>query len=113
MRFRWNLNPEGRAEGIGKKNNVHLQTHRIRTDTWREHHGSAYRSGEYPDLSDLNLSAEALGLHPQWEYARNGNPTRAALERLIAELEEGTQGFAFASGIAAVTCVLSLLRAGE
>ena len=54
-----------------------------------------------------------LGLHPEWEYARTGNPTRAALERLIAELEEGTEGFAFASGLAAITTVLALFRAGD
>ena len=48
-----------------------------------------------------------------WEYARTGNPTRAALEALIAELEGGTAGFAFASGLAAITTVLSLFSAGD
>ncbi len=38
-----------------------------------------------------------LGEEPKWEYSRTGNPTRAALEALIAELEGGTAGFAFAS----------------
>jgi len=37
-----------------------------------------------------------------YEYGRSGNPTRKALESLIAELEEGTAGFAFASGLAAL-----------
>ena len=46
----------------------------------------------------------------KWEYARTGNPTRAALEALIAELEGGVAGFAFASGMAAITAVLSLLQ---
>ena len=45
-----------------------------------------------------------------WEYARTGNPTRAALEKLIAELEGGEAGFAFASGMAAITAVLSLFQ---
>ena len=54
-----------------------------------------------------------LGSHPQWEYSRTGNPTRAALEALIAELEEGEAGFAFASGMAAITTVLGLFRAGD
>ena len=48
-----------------------------------------------------------------WEYARTGNPTRQALERLIAELEGGCAGFAFGSGMAAITAVLSLFRVGD
>jgi cystathionine beta-lyase len=48
-----------------------------------------------------------------WEYSRTGNPTRAALERLIAELEGGVAGFAYASGMAAITSVLDLLEAGD
>ena len=54
-----------------------------------------------------------LGGHPTWEYSRTGNPTRAALEALIAELEGGTAGFAFGSGMAAITAVLSLFGAGD
>ena len=45
-----------------------------------------------------------------WEYSRTGNPTRAALEALIAQLEGGEAGFAFASGMAAITAVLSLFQ---
>jgi len=48
-----------------------------------------------------------------YEYSRSGNPTRAALEKLIAELEEGYAGFAFASGMAATTAVLSLFKTGD
>ena len=51
--------------------------------------------------------------NPKWEYSRTGNPTRAALEALIAELEGGAAGFAFASGMAAITAVLQLFRAGD
>lgn len=54
-----------------------------------------------------------VGGEPAWEYSRTGNPTRAALERLIAELEGGVAGFAFGSGMAAITAVLSLLHAGD
>ena len=49
----------------------------------------------------------------KWEYSRTGNPTRAALESLIAELEGGTAGFAFASGMAAITAVLQLFKSGD
>ena len=48
-----------------------------------------------------------------WEYSRTGNPTRAALEALIAELEEGKYGLAFASGLAAINTVLSLFKTGD
>ncbi len=54
-----------------------------------------------------------LGRNTGWEYSRTGNPTRAALEALIAELEGGNAGFAFGSGMAAITAVLSLFRAGD
>ncbi|MCC8169845.1 MAG: PLP-dependent aspartate aminotransferase family protein [Oscillospiraceae bacterium] len=54
-----------------------------------------------------------LGENPEWEYSRTGNPTRAALEALIAELETGMAGFAFASGMAAITAVLSLFESGD
>lgn len=48
-----------------------------------------------------------------WEYSRTGNPTRAALEKLIAELEGGEAGFSFASGMAAISAVLMLFNAGD
>ena len=55
----------------------------------------------------------ALGQNTGWEYSRTGNPTRAALEALIAELEKGVAGFAFGSGMAAITAVLSLFKSGD
>ena len=54
-----------------------------------------------------------LGVNTGWEYSRTGNPTRAALEALIADLEGGTYGLAFASGLAAIHTVLSLFRSGD
>ncbi len=54
-----------------------------------------------------------LGRSSGWEYSRTGNPTRAALEALIAELEGGVAGFAFGSGMAAITAVLSLFHTGD
>lgn len=48
-----------------------------------------------------------------YEYSRSGNPTRQALETLIAELEGGDRGFAFSSGVAAIASVLSVLEAGQ
>ncbi len=49
----------------------------------------------------------------KWEYSRSGNPTRAALESLMADLEDGNSAFAFSSGSAAIHAVFSLLSAGD
>lgn len=53
------------------------------------------------------------GVHKGWEYSRTHNPTRRAFENCIASLEEGTHGFAFASGCAATTTILHLLKQGD
>ena len=54
-----------------------------------------------------------LGKHKGYEYARTSNPTRAALERNLASLEHGRFGFAFASGMAAINALLTLLKSGD
>jgi cysteine-S-conjugate beta-lyase len=56
---------------------------------------------------------DGIGGMRGYEYSRTGNPTREALERLIAELEGGIAGFAFASGLAAITAVIMLLKSGD
>src|SRR5437867_8219873 len=56
---------------------------------------------------------EALGRHKGYEYARTQNPTRMALEGNIAAIECGKAGFAFASGMAAIGAVATLLKAGD
>ena len=56
---------------------------------------------------------EGLGRHKGFEYARTQNPTRFALERNIAAMEGGTTGFAFASGMAAIGAVATMLKAGD
>ncbi|GHV33749.1 cystathionine gamma-synthase [Spirochaetia bacterium] len=62
--------------------------------------GTSYVSG---DLSE----------HREYDYARSGNPTRKALEDIIAGLEGGAKGYAFGSGIAAVSSVLGIFEAGD
>jgi cystathionine gamma-lyase len=52
------------------------------------------------------------GVHKGYEYARSQNPTRMAFERCVADLESGTQGFAFASGLAAISTILECLDQG-
>jgi O-succinylhomoserine (thiol)-lyase len=56
---------------------------------------------------------EAIGKHKGYEYSRTGNPTRAALEQALASIESGKFGLAFASGLAATTTILSLLKNGD
>ncbi len=56
---------------------------------------------------------ESPGVHKGYEYSRSQNPTRMAYERCIADLESGSAGFAFASGLAAIGTVLDLLDSGS
>src|SRR6476646_11591713 len=56
---------------------------------------------------------EALGRHKGFEYARTQNPTRMALEGNIAAIEGGKAGFAFASGMAAIGAIATLLQSGD
>jgi cystathionine beta-lyase/cystathionine gamma-synthase len=56
---------------------------------------------------------EELGKHKGYEYARTQNPTRAALEANIAAIEGGKAAFAFASGMAAIDAVTTMLKAGD
>ena len=56
---------------------------------------------------------ESVEKESEYSYSRVQNPTRAALEALIAELEGGTAGFAFGSGMAAITAVLTLFKTGD
>ncbi|MEK4761237.1 bifunctional cystathionine gamma-lyase/homocysteine desulfhydrase [Viridibacillus sp. FSL E2-0187] len=56
---------------------------------------------------------DAVGKFRGYEYSRTGNPTRHALEVLISELENGHAGFAFSSGMAAVSSVVMLLKQGD
>jgi cystathionine beta-lyase/cystathionine gamma-synthase len=56
---------------------------------------------------------DELGRHKGYEYARTQNPTRAALEANLAAIEGGAAGFAFASGMAAIGAIASLLKSGD
>ncbi|MBT8105550.1 MAG: PLP-dependent transferase [Woeseiaceae bacterium] len=55
---------------------------------------------------------ESPGVHKGYEYSRTQNPTRGAYERCIADLESGSHGFAFASGMAATATILELVDSG-
>jgi cystathionine gamma-lyase len=83
----------------------------------------AIHEGQYPDPStgalvtpiyaNSTFAQSAPGVHQGMDYGRSHNPTRFALERAIAALEEGIAGFAFASGLAGTAAILDLLPAGS
>lgn len=66
-----------------------------------------------PIFQTSTFAQSGIGGHKGFEYARTGNPTRAALEECIAFLEGGKRGLAFASGLAAIDAVMKLLSPGD
>jgi len=90
-------------------------THRLGT--------KAIHAGQSPDPSTGAVMTpiyatstyvqQSPGVHQGYEYSRSHNPTRFAYERCVAALEGGTQGYAFASGLAATSTVLDVLDSGS
>jgi cystathionine gamma-lyase len=66
-----------------------------------------------PIYATSTYTQAAPGQHKGYEYSRSGNPTRTALETCLAALEGGERGLAFASGLAATTATLALLKPGD
>jgi len=66
-----------------------------------------------PVYQTVTFTQDGVGQHRGFEYSRSGNPTRAALEACLASLEGGRFGFAYASGMAAISGVMQLLSAGD
>ncbi len=66
-----------------------------------------------PIYQTSTYSQAALGENTGFEYARSQNPTRFALEENVASLEGGAKGHAFASGMAAISCLMTILQAGD
>jgi len=83
----------------------------------------AIHAGQHPDPSTGAIMTpiyatstyvqSSPGVHQGYEYSRTQNPTRMAYERCVADLEGGTRGYAFASGLAAASTVLDLLDSGS
>jgi cystathionine beta-lyase/cystathionine gamma-synthase len=67
----------------------------------------------FPIYQTSTYTQSGLGDNKGFEYSRSGNPTRAALETCLASLESARYGLAFASGLAAENCILSILRPGD
>ncbi len=66
-----------------------------------------------PIYQSATFCHPALGESTGYDYSRTLNPTRQALEESVAQLEEGHKGFAYSSGMAAISCVLSLFKQGD
>jgi cystathionine gamma-lyase len=66
-----------------------------------------------PIYATSTFVQQSPGVHKGYEYARTQNPTRMAYERCVADLESGTRGFAFASGLAAMATILDTLDTGS
>lgn len=66
-----------------------------------------------PIYATSTYAQQSPGQHKGYEYSRTQNPTRMAYERCVADLEGGTQGFAFASGMAATATILEILDTGS
>lgn len=73
----------------------------------------AYGAISAPIYQTSNFAFQSLGKNKGFDYSRSGNPTRKVLEDTIARLEGGKAGFAFATGMAASTTVIHLLKAGD
>jgi cystathionine beta-lyase/cystathionine gamma-synthase len=66
-----------------------------------------------PIFASSTFAQKEPGKHSGYEYGRSQNPTRDALETSLADLENGTNGFVFSSGLAAQSAILELLRPGD
>ena len=75
--------------------------------------GNDYDSANPPLYDSSTFHQKVLGGETQYDYARSGNPNRTLLEEKLARLEGGKYGFAYASGIAAISAVLLTLNAGD
>ena len=75
--------------------------------------GDPHRAVATPIYQTATFEQEGALEFNEYDYSRSGNPTRKVLEDQLAELEHGTRGFAFASGLAALTAVTRLLRPGD
>src|SRR5919107_5105265 len=66
-----------------------------------------------PIYQTSTYAQQEVGVHRGYEYSRTDNPTRTALQACLASLEGGAHALAFASGLAATTTVMLMLRAGD
>lgn len=75
--------------------------------------GDPYHPNSTPIYQTATFAQESAGITGKYDYTRSGNPTRSIVEQQVAKLEHGQFGFAFASGMAALTIVIGLLNPGD
>jgi cystathionine gamma-lyase len=94
----------------------HPQKNRLAFSTRTIHGGQSHdpTTGAVmvPIYATSTYAQQSPGVHKGYEYARSQNPTRMAFERAVADLESGSAGFAFASGLAGIGTIFELLDAG-
>jgi cystathionine beta-lyase/cystathionine gamma-synthase len=78
-----------------------------------QHHDPAYGAVMPPIYQTSTYAQTTPGGHKGFEYSRTHNPTRQALEKSLASIENGKHGLAFGSGLAAIDSVLKLLQPGD
>ncbi|HEV2652047.1 MAG TPA: PLP-dependent transferase, partial [Rhizomicrobium sp.] len=93
-----------------QKNRLAFSTRTIHAG---QHHDPSTGAVMVPIYATSTYAQESPGVHKGYEYSRSQNPTRMAFERCIADLESGSDGYAFASGLAAISTILELLDSGS
>lgn len=97
---------------MSKQNKQSIETSLITAST-RGNYEQKTGAVNVPIYLSSTFDQEHFDSFGPYDYSRSGNPTRDALEKTIAELEGGTRGFAFSSGIAAIASSLLTLNAGD
>ncbi len=92
------------------KNNIKIETTLAHAGTCRDEKTGAV---SMPVYQTATFRHPALGQSTGYDYSRSGNPTRAALEEVMAAIEGGERGLAFSSGMAAIDCFFRIFKPGD
>src|SRR5262245_51392815 len=95
---------------MAKKQGLDIRTKSVHTGVYKD---SSYNSVTTPIYPTSTFSFDAIGKNKGFDYTRSGNPTRRALEENIADLEGASNCSVTATGMAAVTAVLCMLKPGD
>jgi cystathionine gamma-lyase len=104
------LNDETQPKNQAGKNRLDFATRAIHGG---QEHDPTTGAVMVPIYATSTYAQSSPGVHQGFEYSRSQNPTRFALERALADLESGTKGYAFASGLAAIGTLLETFDAGD
>jgi cystathionine gamma-lyase len=104
------LKDDHNEKSVGGRNRLDFATRAIHGG---QEHDPTTGAVMPPIYATSTYAQSSPGVHTGFEYSRSQNPTRFALERGLADLESGTKGYAFASGLAAIATLLEALDAGD